>query len=361
MTPAAQAIRDEIRARGPIPFARFMELALYHPEGGYYAAGRVRIGADEGDFTTAPHLSRLFGRCLARWVEAADRALGRPDPFVLVEGGPGEGRLARDLLDALAERNPDLYRRLRYAADEASPALDRRRRDLLAPHAERCLAAAPEGFEGVYLSNELVDALPVHRLRGAGPGLREAFVDRDGEGFVEVWAEPSEAARRFLDGYAPPLGDWEVEIRPAAGAWLGRVAGLLGRGYVLTIDYGDRADRLYGPHRPRGTAVAYRAHRLVEGLLADPGEQDLTAHVDFTHLVEAGRALGLEPLDLRNQREFLFAWGLEDEVRDLEARLPEVERLAAMQALAPLLLPGPGMGDTFRALVQGKGVGKLEG
>ncbi len=354
MSPAAEAIRAEIRERGPIPFARFMELALFHPQGGFYASGRVRIGVDHGDFTTAPHISAVFARCLARWVEAADRALGGPDPLVLVEGGPGEGRLARDLLDALAERRPDLYPRVRYVADEASPALGARRRELLRPHQDRCLEQAPRGCAGVYLSNELVDALPVHRLRGEGTGLEEAWVDWDGRGFREVWARPSPEAGAFLKRYAPPLGDWEVEVRPAAEAWLEGAAARLGRGYVLTIDYGDRAERLYGPHRLLGTATAYRAHRLVDDLLADPGEQDLTAHVDFTHLQRVGQRLGLTAEPLVNQREFLFRWGLEEEVVALEQRLPEVDRLAAMQALAPLLLPGPGMGDTFRVLVQTK-------
>ncbi len=346
-------IEERVREEGPVPFARFMEWALYHPEHGYYASGRVRIGDDDGDFTTAPHMSGVFARCLARWVAAADRALGRPEPFVLVEGGPGEGRLARDLLDALGEREPGLYTRLRYAADEASPALAARREALLEPHQDRCIPV-PDRFTGVYLSNELLDAFPVHRVRRRGGRWEEALVVWDG-GLTQTWGPASPEAQAFLDeqGLEVPEG-CEAEACPRALAWLERVAGLLDRGYVLTIDYGDEAERLYGPRRPRGTCAAYRGHRMAEDLLARPGEQDLTAHVNFTALRRAGERLGLRAAPLLGQRDFLFAAGLAEEVALLEAELTGMDRMAAMQALAPLLLPDGGMGDAFKVLVQAR-------
>ncbi len=351
--PLERWIGERVREEGPVPFARFMEWALYHPEHGYYASGRVRIGEDGGDFTTAPHMSGVFPRCLARWVAAADRALGRPDPFVLVEGGPGEGRLARDLLDALREREPGLYARLRYAADEASPALAARREALLEPHRDRCIPV-PDRLTGVYLSNELLDALPVHRVRRRGGRWEEAHVAWDA-GLAEAWGPATPEALAFLDEQGLDLPEGcEAEVCPRALEWMERVAALLDRGFVVTVDYGDEAGRLYGPRRPRGTCAAYRGHRVSEDLLADPGEQDLTAHVNFTALRRAGERLGLRAAPLLKQRDFLFAAGLMEEVARLEAELPEVERMAAMQALAPLLLPDGGMGDAFKVLVQAK-------
>ena len=172
---------------------------------------------------------------------------------------------------------------------------------------------------------------------------------------MERWGPASPEARDFLDaqGLEVPEG-CEAEACPRALGWLERVAALLDRGFVVTIDYGDEAERLYGPGRPRGTCAAYRAHRISGDLLADPGDQDLTAHVNFTALRRAGERLGLDAAPLLKQRDFLFAAGLMEEVARLEAGLPEVERMAAMQALAPLLLPDGGMGDAFKVLVQAK-------
>jgi SAM-dependent MidA family methyltransferase len=367
-------IADRIAESGPVPFATFMEWALYHPEHGYYSSGRVRVGDDRGDFTTAPHLTGLFARCLARFVGAVDRALGEPDPFVLAEGGPGEGRLARDLLDRLRETAPHLYRRLRYAPDEASPALRKRQSLLWAPHRDRLAPWPPPApVEGIYLSNELLDAFPVHRLVRRHGRLLEIHVALGETGEVgeqaprlrEVLLPPSrpELAQRWglweAQGVALPEG-CEAEVNLQSRSWLAGVSAALARGVVLTIDYGDEASRLYGPRRPRGTALAYRAHRAVENLLEDPGGQDLTAHVDFTSLRRHGEELGLEAAPLLRLRDFLFATGLLDDLEALERDgLDETAAWEARRAAAPLLLPGhgsQGMGESFQVLVQARGV-----
>jgi SAM-dependent MidA family methyltransferase len=355
-TPLTAWIRDRIAAEGAVPFERFMEWALYHPEHGYYASGRAAPGRDEGDFTTAPQTSALFGRCLANIVAAADRALGSPDPFWLVEGGAGEGRLARDVLDALSARAPELYARLAYAAEESGPAWGARQEENLAPHRARLREAPPETFEGLYLSNELVDAFPVHRLTRRGGELREVFVGTRGDGFEELLRPPSRpelADHLAADGIEVAEGQ-EVEVSLRAPEWLRGVARRLRRGYVVTVDYGDEAPRLYGPHRPRGTSAAYRSHALSEDLLAAPGEQDLTAHVNFSALRRVGTEEGLESSPLLTQRDFLFGAGLLEHVEALEAEgLAEQELLAARRAVAPLLFPDQ-MGDAFRVLVQAR-------
>jgi len=353
--PLLRWIAARIAAQGPVPFATFMDWALYHPEQGYYASGRVRVGHDRGDFTTAPHLSGLFAGCLARLVEAADRALGGPDPFVLAEGGPGEGRLARDLLDRLRETSPGLYARLRYAPDETSPALRARQGELWEPHRNRLAPWPPPApVVGLYLSNELLDAFPVHRLLHQKGELQEVHVGWDGVRLREVVLPPSRpelAAHLAAEGIELPEG-CEAEVNLGVGGWLETVSAGLERGYVVTVDYGDEAARLYGLHRPRGTALAYRAHRTSEDLLTDPGEQDLTAHVDFTALRRAGEGLGFTAAPLLSLRQFLFALGLLGELEGLEAGgLGAVEALEARRAAAPLLLPGTGMGESFKALV----------
>ncbi len=352
-TPLSRWIRTRIETDGPVPFERFMAWALTHPDHGYYTSGTAAIGTDAGDFTTAPHLSAVFGRCLARWLSAADRALGRPDPFWLFEGGPGEGVLAREILDTLRTREPNLYRRLRYSADETSPILAGRQAERLRPHRDRVFPEGGRGH-GVYLSNELLDALPVHRIRVDGDGTMEAcHVTWGGGGFREVWLPPPPevAALARAQGALPGPG-WEAEVRPGIAPWLGRVVARLERGYVVTIDYGDTAERLYGPHRPAGTCAAYRGHRLSEDLLAAPGLQDLTAHVNFTAVVRAGREHGVAAGPLLAQTVFLFAAGLADETASLERDLAGPDLVAARQELHQLLLPGTGMGEAFRVLVQ---------
>lgn len=357
-TPLLRWIADRIAEQGPIPFATFMDWALYHPEHGYYASGQVRVGEDQGDFTTAPHLTVLFARCLVRLVRIADDALGGPDPFVLAEGGPGEGRLARDMLDCLREESPALYSRLRYAPDESSPALRLRQKCLWTAHQDRIVEWPPRTpVEGLYLSNELLDAFPVHRLTRRDGRLWEVHVDSDGSGLTEVLRPPS---RPELLGGLPPHTAFpegcEMEVNLGVTGWLSGVSAALARGYVVTIDYGDEASRLYGVHRPRGTVRGYRTHRVREELLATPGLQDLTAHVDFTALREAGEALGLQASRLLPLRDFLVSLGLLEQVNRLEERcLSALEALEARRAAAPLLLPDPGMGESFKALVQARG------
>jgi len=356
-TPLARWIRQRIEDEGPVPFERFMEWALYHPEYGYYSSGRVGVGRDSGDFTTAPHFSALFARCLSRVVQAADEALGGPGRFVLAEGGPGEGRLALGLLDTLQRRAPGLYSRLTYALDEQSPALLCRQREILDPHRAKVSTALPEvPFEGVYLSNELLDAFPVHRLAREKGEVREVHVDAGLGRFREVLlpaSRPEVLEYLEAEGIEVPEG-CQVEVNLRAIRWIGRVASRLGRGYVITLDYGDEAARLYRRPRPTGTCAAYRSHRLQVDLLADPGLQDLTAHVNFTAVRRAGAQWGLASGPLLNQRELLFASGLEQEMEELAAQCrSEVELLQARHGLAPLLLPN-GMGDTFKVLVQAK-------
>lgn len=362
----AERLKHLIASEGPIPFARFMETALYDEVDGYYSSGRVRIGQG-GDFVTAPHLSEAFAGCLASLAAAADAALDNPKVFSLIEGGPGEGRLAAALLDALAEKHPGLYRRLSYTPIEKSPALASRQRHALARHAEKVTAHPKPDAIGLYLSNELVDALPVHIIETRAGELTEIAVsERDGvlcetgiplrEGEIRTLAREVVENRALAELTAEGAA-FRFEVCPGLAPWLREASDMLKAGYLLTIDYGDIEERLYGPGKPGGTVRGYRDNGFVENLLAEPGACDLTASVNFSGLYRRAAELQLSATRLMKQWELLYSLGLPEVVETLEAKAAdETDRLAVRQELWPLLFPGAGMGESFKSVILAKGV-----
>jgi SAM-dependent MidA family methyltransferase len=349
-------IAGEIRERGAISFARFMDLALHDAEYGYYARGASRLGR-EGDFFTASDVGNFFGECVARQLFEMDGLLGRPPEFAAVEFGAGRGLLARDVLDALPAIDPGFAGRLRYVAVDSSPGM-RAAGSGRAPEAE---AAAPGAVAprpaGCVLAVELFDALPVHRLRRRGGRLHEVVVDLDAAGLlVEAERDPSPEAAALAGRYGAAARDGEeAEVCPAADGQLEQLASALGTGFVVIVDYGYPADVLYGPGRPRGTLLAYHRHATNEEFLVRVGEQDLTAHVNFTHLEDRARELGLVPLGLTTQDRFLIANGIlrhfEDGAGGRNDPAAVRARLRAMQLIHP-----EGMGRTFKVLILSKGL-----
>jgi SAM-dependent MidA family methyltransferase len=349
-------IREEIEATGPISFARFMELALYHPEYGYYSSGAGRIGP-EGDFFTASDVGDAFGRCVARQIIDIDGRIGPLDPFDVVEVGAGRGILARDVLDAIGELQPDLALRLRYTMVDRSESM----RDHAARRVPEARVLAPEalgaGHQGCLLAVELFDALPVHRVRRRGASLVELRVGIDASGSLVETEAPAtgellEAARRY--GVAPE-DEMETEIALGAAHQLEELARVIDKGVMIVVDYGMPAAKLYHRERRRGTLLAYHGHKTNEDYLARVGEQDLTAHVNFTSLEDRARERGLDVLGLTTQDRFLVANGVLEEFEqpDLRtARDPKrvKRRLQAMQLIHP-----EGMGRTFRVLMLSKG------
>lgn len=345
-------------AGGRITFRDFMDLALYDPDAGYYGSGRARIGA-RGDFVTSSGLHRLFGALVARWLTARWKELDRPDPFMVYEYGPGTGRLAADILEALS--GEPAGGPLRYTLVERSAAMRERQRASLEEYGDRIawLERAPEPARaraGVVLANELVDALPVHRARVARGRIEEEYVAprATGQGLVSVWDEPSTPeleryVRRFC---GDDLEGIELEINLDALVWLREAAASIERGFLLTIDYGDLAPRLIGPWAPHGTIRAFSRGRVSGGVLERAGERDLTASVNFTALVEEGREAGLDLVTFASQRSFLVELGLLEEIVALSAALDGGrERLRDLLAAKSLLVPG-GIGDATRVLVQ---------
>jgi SAM-dependent MidA family methyltransferase len=327
----AARIRAEIEHDGPITFARFMERALYDPEGGYYRSDVDRPGRT-GDFLTAPEAHPIFGATLSRAVADAWDRLGRPYLYVLREIGAGTGSLAVSVLDALATDRPDLAEVIRYEPVELDPArVDRVRERLdaaghaarLAPEHDHVPAPTPAmGPDAFVVANEVLDALPTHRLVQRGDALREVLVGLDGRAFVDVETAPSTpalAARLVAEGVDLVDGQ-RAEVCLALDGWVAGVASGMGRGVVLVIDYGYPATELYDPVRRRdGTLRAYLRHRVHDDPYRHVGRQDLTAHVDVTAVEQALLGAGLDHLGTTTQSEFLVALGIEDRLRAVQA------------------------------------------
>jgi SAM-dependent MidA family methyltransferase len=361
-------IHDEIARDGPMTFARFMDLALYDPAGGYYRAEAARPGR-EGDFLTAPEAHPIFGAALSRAVADAWDRLGRPAPFVLREYGAGTGTLAMAILDGLERERPDLAAAIRYQPVEVEP----RRRDAIAARLETAgrlgvaaddaagrpsdPAAAAPPIDGFVLANEVLDALPTHRVVLRDGGLREVLVgSRDGA-FVDVEADPSTpglAARLADEGVALVDGQ-RGEICLALDPWMAAAASGLGRGVLLPIDYGYPAAELYDPVRRRdATLRAYLRHRVHDDPYIHVGRQDLTAHVDVSAVERAARTAGLTHLGTTTQAEFLVGLGAEQLLQAIQADPATTleDYLAVRSALVRLLDPGA-MGR-FRVMAFGR-------
>jgi len=333
-----------------------MEVALYDPDRGYYSTGAERLGK-EGDFFTAADAGHGFGHSIARQLMEIDRKIGPLDPFDVVEVGAGRGLLARDILDGMAEFDPSLAARLRYTMVDRSGGM-RSAAARLVPEAT-CLA--PEEItgkrRGCVIAVELFDALPCHRVRRRDGELAEVFVGVDAQGnLVEREALPGSEAKAMADRYGAAAEEGsEAEVAPLAPVQLEWMANLLEQGLVVIVDYGDVASKLYGPDRPVGTLLAYHGHATNQDYLSRVGEQDLTAHVNFSALEDRAREVGLRPLGLTTQDRFLIANGILETFESAEgdrihdpARVKR--RLQAMQLIHP-----EGMGRRFKVLVLSKG------
>lgn len=358
-TALSRVLLERIRERGGISFAEFMQACLYHPQHGYYTRA-LAAGAD--DYYTSPQVHPIFGRLLARQFREMWQLLGRPARFDLVEFGAGDGTLAAHILAWIEANCAELARSVQVLLIEWSPGLRERGAERL-----RQKTALPvrwsdklnlESMTGCVYSNEFVDALPVHRVVQRDAGVREIYVNARGDELALEEREPSSPAfADYLARYGVPLArGQQAEINLAALTWLEEVTRVLARGFLLTVDYGYLASELYSATRPTGTLLAYRDHRVSDDMLGNPGGQDFTAHVNFTALIEHGRAVGLVPLGFTSQAKFLLALGKANEFADLYAPgANETERYQARLRLKQLIYP-EGMGETFKVLVQAKGV-----
>jgi SAM-dependent MidA family methyltransferase len=417
-------IADRIRTTGPISVAEFMRLSLYHPDYGYYARASRRSGR-AGDFFTSVDVGPVFGELLARQfaemaeiidspqyptaslsargappplgVPSAAAALGAPlaaaprlrssqqpqalpesqiptpksppGPFDLVEAGASSGRLARDVLDAVARHHPELYHRVRLHLVEVAPAARAAQMETLGPHAPKLVLSShslPERITGVIFANELLDALPTHAVVMREDGLREVFVDlKDADGgdaeLVELEREPSTPELpRYLAAVGAHLEPgWRAEINLEAPDWIRRAARSLQRGFLMLIDYGHEAAELYSATHSAGTLTTFQRQTFGDraSSLQDPGEHDITAHVDLTTVAHAAESAGLVTLGRLDQTYFLLGLGSAEIVDGEAGRTIDPTVLRRRLALKMLMLPG-GLGSTQKVLIFGKDVGR---
>lgn len=360
MTPLEELLAERIRRFGPITFAEYMRECLYHPAHGYYSQPEARKFAD---YYTSVDVNPIFGRLLARQFAEMWDCLGRPVEFELVEAAAGTGRLAGQILDFAKAKLPEFYAAVQYTAVERSPARCEQMKSRLAVHVDRgsCrveLEIPHKIFVGCVFSNELLDALPVHRTIQENGLAQEIFVGHDGTRFSEVIQPLSTCAiPEYFASQEIALQDGQqAEAGLEACDWIMEVGRRLERGFVLTVDYGHEASELFDAHHMAGTVLAYANHRATEEFYAAAGRQDLTAHVNFTALRMWGERSGLRTLGLVSQTAFLLALGQGNDFADLyDEGMSEAEKIRGRLQLKTLIFP-EGMGERFQVMIHGKNV-----
>ena len=357
-------IADEIRNYGPIPFSRYMELCLYEPESGFYSRDVERFGK-AGDFYTSSDVHAVFGRLLARQFEEMWRVLGQPGLIEVVELGPGRGLFARDVLDWSEKTFPGFFHSLHYSLIERSAALRGRLELTLSRHVEsgRASVAAGEMLRRrapevpvIVFANELFDALPVEIISPEG----KLFVDFDDGRFTERWNLPAPEELDVLSKYSvAPVAGERLEVSNTAQSYMREIAQVIQRGFALIIDYGyTREEQIAGRHR--GTLMTFRRHAAGANPYQAPGEQDITAHVNFSALAAAAEHEGMQVQPLITQSRFLLGLGEANQFADAfeECVVPQERAKVALQ-LKHLITPA-GMGESFHVLMASNGISGVE-
>ncbi len=363
-SPLVTLIREHLQRHGPVAFPWFMEQALYHPKYGYYTSSRLRIGK-QGDYYTNVSVGHLYGQLLAGQLIEMWKLLGKPARFTVVEQGAEDGQLAFDILSAISEDSSEAGQCIHYTILEPTPAKQRQQQARLEPHFLAKMRWLPdladlERVTGAFISNELVDAMPVHIVDYRPGEWSELLVDLHNEKFCFVPAKIQEpelvqALEKLPWPVAPP---YRTEVNLAAARWIRSVSAKLEQGFVLIVDYGYARDEYYKPERTTGTLSCYSRHRRSDNPLERPGEIDITAHVDFTALAEAALQGSLQVSGYTDQHHFM--------VGAAESRLLAIEKAVALDGLTPdhtaflrpyrtLMHPGT-MGMAFKFLLLTKGL-----
>jgi SAM-dependent MidA family methyltransferase len=356
-----EAIIGRIQHERAISFRDFMEMALYEPGLGYYCSPGMKIGR-EGDYLTSPEVSPVFGAMVGRQLREMWEMMGHPSRFDVVEAGAGNGTLCRDLLGWAKRSAPDLFEVMEYTIVEPVGALETGQRERIAgsrlESEVRWTREMPASIEGCILSNELLDSMPVHRVRVTRGELRETYVTWHEGTFVEELrpADPQ------VVGYFERLGflpgeDCQAEVNLDAIAWLKAAVASIKRGFILTFDYGYEAPELYAPWRTDGTLLCFYRHNPSGDAYARIGRQDMTSHVDFTTLRRAGDEASLTTSGLVSQTEFLTIMGIAEALLPPDTETDLEDRLARRRAVSELVDPA-GLGR-IKVLAQAKGIGNV--
>ena len=361
MLSLADRLRERIRREGPMSFHDWMAIALYDPEQGYYCADRQRWGR-AGDYRTSPERTVLFAAAFARYFAKLYRELGAPSQWVVIEGGSGAGAFAAGVLATLRLRFPEVFKATSYVLAETSNDARNRARLNLAGFETHVrfqdLSTIQSANPGIIFSNELLDAFPVHRVLFQEGRLHEFFVavGTDGEFNWQLGGPSSERLLRYLEAGRVQLAEGQIaEINPGIEEWIKGATAKLTRGYCVTVDYGAEAAELFSPRlHPTGTLRSFDRHQITNDVLQNPGEQDVTSSVDWTHVKRIGDDVGLKTLVFESQDQFLIEAGL---LEELELRVNEAkdegERSSLRTEAREMILPG-GMASSFQVLVQEK-------
>jgi SAM-dependent MidA family methyltransferase len=350
-----------------ITFAEYMDAVLYHPQAGYYATNAELIG-EGGDFLTSPHLAADFGEMLAIQLHQTWEILGRPQVFNLVEMGAGRGLLAAQILDYIRAEYPDFFQAIDYIIVETAAAMMSAQKLKLQDLPVRWCQwdeICDDSIVGCFLSNELIDAFPVHQVRLGDGKLQEVYVTSDADGNLsetigeistdrlhDYWQLNGIDLLKYRTGY-------QTEVNLAALDWLATVSQKLQRGYIISIDYGYTADRYYNPMRSQGTLQCYFQHAYHNDPYIHIGKQDITAHVDFTALQNHGELLGLQTIGFIQQGMFLIALGLGDRIAAISSGSSDIQLLLSRRQNLHQLIDPMGLGK-FGVLIQSKGLTATE-
>ena len=343
-----------------ITFHDWMKAALYDPVNGYYQRSDRERWGRAGDYRTSPERSALFAATLARYFARLYEELGRPRDWTIVECGAGGGHFAAGVLDTLVRQFPAVFEATRYIVYDLSLDALRRAQLRLFDHGDPVeYSASLEEIrvdKGIFFSNELLDAFPVHRVVQTENGLAEFYVSVDAKGSFS-WTEgplSTPCLSEFCARFAPELAIGQViEINLEIDDWFARVASRLANGFVITVDYGAESAELYDPVlRPNGTLRGFRRHEFVDDVLAQPGECDITASVNWTQVKTIGKRVGLEVVKFASQDKFLLNAGLLTELEyQLSRAQNEAEKASLTTGAREMILPG-GMASSFQVLVQ---------
>jgi len=355
----AERLRERIRREGPITFCDWMRTVLYDEQEGYYCRSDLQKWGRAGDYRTSPERSSFFAATFARYFAQLYEQLGRPRQWTIVEAGAGDGRFACGVLETFRDYFPSVFSATRYVVDEVGSHSRSLARERLEPFIDRIEFRALEEVEvdpGVVFSNELLDAFPVHRVVMQGGRLCEFYVNTGSNGDFEwtIGAPSTDLLANYFAQSQIQLAEGRAaEVNLEIGDWISKVAGRIRTGYLITVDYGADADELYSsPARAQGTLRGFHEHRLVQEVLAQPGEQDLTTTIDWTFAKRIGETMGLEIAAFDRLDKFLLAAGLLEQL-ELETQRNEGEaaKLRLTTAAREMILPD-GMAAHFQVMVQ---------
>jgi SAM-dependent MidA family methyltransferase len=359
MNPLAQIIIDKIKKQGPITFKNYMEMALYYPEHGFYMSPEPVIGR-KGDFYTSPHLHKVFGIMIGRQLAEMWEFTGRPSGFQAVEIGGGAGYLCKDILDSC--RGSAFFNSLAFTIVERNTVMMENQKRLLSEYKDKIkwVSSLSElsGIRGCIFSNELLDAFPVHLVEMSS-GLEEVYVGAKMNNYIEIKQRVSSLKlTAYFNAFLPNIPEgYRSEINLGIRDWLREIDDILLEGFLLTIDYGYTAREYYDRERTQGTLLCYYRHQATENPYENVGNQDITAHVNFSSLKKWGDEVGLKTIGYCAQGTYLIASGLDEVISELYGETSEYS--SEVLKIKGLILP-QGMGESHRVMVQYKGEGTPE-